>query len=297
VPTTGMHHISRNRLPSHLLNLPRELRNTVYHELWKTTPKICTHQWPYRIQISYDSKPKPDYERIDDQSGPGCQPYLPTWLLTNKQILKEGLEQLYLMSIFYCEPWFTGSRVASSGCLSVLLSPSNAKDVMLQVDSFLTSSFKQLADIINQSFKVKTLRINLATFRRSRTDYPTYLSFVQAFSLRLSKLEIIVTSKRQALNLNGKPDKKNKSHYTGRPLATDLHPSRSAEVFRIAQAIFAGPIRVQEWFCVKHVEEEKDEKKWINEFGEWRFEVSKYRYAHGTEALRGDRSNTAKDAE
>jgi len=61
------------------------------------------------------------------------------------------------MSAFHCESWFTESKVASSGCLSVILSPSNTKDAMLQVDKFPTLSFELLADIINQSFNVKTL--------------------------------------------------------------------------------------------------------------------------------------------
>lgn len=107
-PATGVHHVARNTLPSHLLDFPRELRNTIYHKLWKMTPKICTHQWPYRIQISYDSKPKPDYERIDDQSRPGCQPYLPTWLLTNKQIPQEGLSSCISCQYFTVNPGLPG---------------------------------------------------------------------------------------------------------------------------------------------------------------------------------------------
>jgi len=61
----------------------------------------------------------------------------------------------------------------------------------------------------------------------------------------------------------------------GRPLATDLSSLISAEVFLFGQVLVAGLIRVQKWFCVKHVEEEENETKWINEFGEGCFEASK----------------------
>jgi hypothetical protein len=89
------------------------------------------------------------------------------------------------MSAFHCESWFTGSKIASSGCLSVILSPSNTKVVMLQVDKFPTLPFERLADIINQSFNVKTLRLYLATLHHHPTDNPMYLSFMQAFKLQL----------------------------------------------------------------------------------------------------------------
>ncbi|KAF3038841.1 hypothetical protein E8E12_007542 [Didymella heteroderae] len=73
-------------MPPSLLSLPRELRDQIYESLWTLTPKISLLDHPSqgRIICSYASH--------TSLSTP--ETFLPTWLLTNKQILAEGTEQM-----------------------------------------------------------------------------------------------------------------------------------------------------------------------------------------------------------
>jgi hypothetical protein len=65
------------------LDLPRELRDQIYDSLWTSTPKVSLLDNPSmgRIVACYKSLLTPETA-------------LPTWLLTNKQVLDEGTEQM-----------------------------------------------------------------------------------------------------------------------------------------------------------------------------------------------------------
>lgn len=70
-------------MPTSFLELPRELRDQIYDCLWTSTPKISLLDHPSmgRIVACYKSHPTPET-------------LLPTWLLTNKQILTEATDQM-----------------------------------------------------------------------------------------------------------------------------------------------------------------------------------------------------------
>lgn len=73
-----------------LFKLPRELRDKVYHELWKDGALIKQRYGRVKYNITY-----------------GELRYLPSksckhpWLLTNKQMLHEGIQQLHTESIWH----------------------------------------------------------------------------------------------------------------------------------------------------------------------------------------------------
>lgn len=70
-------------MPASFLDLPRELRDQIYDSLWCSTPKISLLDHPSmgRIVACYKSLLTPETA-------------LPTWLLTNKQVLLEATEQM-----------------------------------------------------------------------------------------------------------------------------------------------------------------------------------------------------------
>jgi len=91
-----------SRLPpvtSRLLNMPQELKDLIFHELWELGPDIRLRQKTpdhtlagidVLITLSYGS-PQTD------------QPYsigLPIWLMTSRAILADGLRQLYRHAIW-----------------------------------------------------------------------------------------------------------------------------------------------------------------------------------------------------
>lgn len=70
-------------MPTTFLDLPRELRDQIYNALWTLTPKISLLDNPSmgRVVACYKSILTPETA-------------LPTWLLTNKQILHEATQQM-----------------------------------------------------------------------------------------------------------------------------------------------------------------------------------------------------------
>ncbi|KAF1845618.1 uncharacterized protein K460DRAFT_355415 [Cucurbitaria berberidis CBS 394.84] len=96
---------THERRSSTFLKLPRELRDMVYHHLWKATPVLkakCRQisyyalEFPnatqetakiFRFTVSYDGGDEYDQHRLTREN-------LPQWLCANKAILEEGLEQL-----------------------------------------------------------------------------------------------------------------------------------------------------------------------------------------------------------
>jgi hypothetical protein len=76
------------------MDLPRELRDVVYHEAWKLTPVIVASA--NGLKLSHWSKDSHTYLRVTyphDQAR--CVPLgLPQWLRTSKSMLNEGMVQL-----------------------------------------------------------------------------------------------------------------------------------------------------------------------------------------------------------
>jgi hypothetical protein len=78
-------------------NLPRELRDILYHELWSRTRRlylIHTQGPRSKIEIHYGGRPTFD-QRIHSR--------LPRWLMCNRQFLQEGFCQLLKHALWYCD--------------------------------------------------------------------------------------------------------------------------------------------------------------------------------------------------
>ncbi|KAH7072857.1 hypothetical protein BKA63DRAFT_554505 [Paraphoma chrysanthemicola] len=76
---------------SHFFDLPPELRDMVYHWLWKSTPDIVLSVG----RKSHTLRPSGNLTRLTYGVHKGAQSRgLPVWLLTNKSILAEGLRLL-----------------------------------------------------------------------------------------------------------------------------------------------------------------------------------------------------------
>ncbi|KAF2645657.1 hypothetical protein P280DRAFT_503754 [Massarina eburnea CBS 473.64] len=77
--------------PFRFFELPMELRDMVYEEIWMSTPPIQLCPKPF--SHSEDSQYLKHHRTSRNFRG-SMQQGLPKWLLTNKQILHEGLEKL-----------------------------------------------------------------------------------------------------------------------------------------------------------------------------------------------------------
>jgi hypothetical protein len=80
---------------SRILSLPREIRNAIYHELWKLGSVRA---------LSFNGHPARLYYGAIDADHPRCVKGMPTWLLTNKAFLAEGMEQFHLKATWLFEP-------------------------------------------------------------------------------------------------------------------------------------------------------------------------------------------------
>jgi hypothetical protein len=82
-------------MPRHFLDLPREIRDRVYHELWSSNSEINISPSNYCLEIFSKFHPEPPHllntypdppQQFHSTSG------LPKWLLTSNSILHEGVE-------------------------------------------------------------------------------------------------------------------------------------------------------------------------------------------------------------
>lgn len=69
--------------------LPRELRDAIYHQLWLQTPRF------YFRGVCQDSL-------CYNPNTPGLQRGLPCWLFTSRSVFQEGLQQLYRRASWTC---------------------------------------------------------------------------------------------------------------------------------------------------------------------------------------------------
>jgi hypothetical protein len=78
----------RSARSTSFFNFPREIRNQIYDELWQMTPIINIHFHGYNLYIARGKMPLP-YQ--DEDKAAYRKQQLPTWLLSSKQMLDEGL--------------------------------------------------------------------------------------------------------------------------------------------------------------------------------------------------------------
>ena len=93
---------------SHFQSLPRELRNFIYHELWKSTPKVRGMCNTIDSRMVFRSTAKEPYLNLGRGDITACR--FPSWLRTCKSIRHEGLEELVRFSLGTVGPWQLSSR-------------------------------------------------------------------------------------------------------------------------------------------------------------------------------------------
>jgi len=78
-------------MPKHFTNLPRELRNQIYEEVWKLSPELYLDlRGGIRFDVTYENTTSDAY--WDEEK-------LPSWLLVSKKVFSEGWAELNRRSV------------------------------------------------------------------------------------------------------------------------------------------------------------------------------------------------------
>lgn len=203
--------ISQSRLPpaaSGLYRLPQELRDQVFHELWKLAPVVLLNQknadTSVPIILSYGSRTTTS---IYSQNVYG----LPKWLLASKAILNDGLRQLLRNAAW---EWYE-PRVPAIGYSNPLVGMSAATNFAVLDHAFLhnrrartDAALQPLekpyhsAELITPllSSKLQVLDLNLRIQMHHRDTCILHLSRFGSKNLRLNKLKICLRLKLAALS-------------------------------------------------------------------------------------------------
>ena len=188
-------------MPPPLLTLPRELRDQIYDSLWTLTPKISLLDHPSqgRIVCSYKSLSVP-------------WTALPSWLLTNKQILSEATEQMIRHGtwIVRLRNEYDASRVG--GVLSPVLArrltvtltqplegprprwPHVVQEPVLRPSGDNVLCLEKVVAQLSVSMRMRELRIVLELVREeqnARVDLSA-LEAAGALRPRLERLEVVI---------------------------------------------------------------------------------------------------------
>jgi hypothetical protein len=107
-----------NTMAPNFFSLPRELRNQIYSHLWHATP-VLTLSKDKSLTAWYAHRPL----NLQLVRGP-VHIGLPAWLLTNKRVLREGVEEFHIEGIIALDG--SGAGLAGGG---TVLSASTAREV------------------------------------------------------------------------------------------------------------------------------------------------------------------------
>jgi hypothetical protein len=156
-------------LPAGFSKLPRELRDMIYHELWKLTPRIEVFgPPPLASGIKVRKRHAMYYD--DDKHGSTdvwdhSHQTLPSWLRVNTQTLGEGMEQFRSKGVWCInDPWDPEFiRVANLERKSPLMHPKFARTVRLynmpeEVDDRITT-IQHLARMFPRTTALKELQV------------------------------------------------------------------------------------------------------------------------------------------
>lgn len=108
-----------------LFKLPRELRDKIYHELWRDGPLIKQRYGRVKYDITYTL--------LDHSQWPVTSNKHP-WLLTNKQTLHEGIEQLHTRSIWHMF-YHHERKTKRVNYIFPLLTPGRAQHVSMHLNT------------------------------------------------------------------------------------------------------------------------------------------------------------------
>ena len=203
------------------MDLPRELRDLVYDEVWKNTPHIKA---PY-LDFGAGTTVRYDHLLEENHHLEG----LPTWLLTSKQMCEEGLAQFrlkaqwstccfdslqardllskfgfdvfdYIEDTSMLDLWMALAKDTSK--ISPYLHLSMAHDIVFdhgeldqgvtyRLDKYFLAGFAQVAQLFNESPKLKVLRLPvLFSSPEGLCPKTLDLSFLDTFSFpQLQKFE------------------------------------------------------------------------------------------------------------
>lgn len=110
---------------SRFLKLPRELRDEIYHQLWSAGPRITQRYDGRYYAVSYQRDSLLSTQLPPNATHP--------WLLTNKQILHEGVQQLHQHSTWYFDDT---SQTLKSEYRFPLITPSQVRGLHLDIRLF-----------------------------------------------------------------------------------------------------------------------------------------------------------------
>ncbi|KAF2255348.1 hypothetical protein BU26DRAFT_559958 [Trematosphaeria pertusa] len=186
-------HTSYPDLPSstsRFFDLPREIRDQIYHELWTTSAPLPLSHKSFHYHIQYTPSPTPlldpehPHPRIATFTAP-APPFRAPWLLTNKQLLAESLEQLQRKGDW--APWAKLPTKLTNPTLhkTIPLSPKNAKLLTLE-HSYRspTAHLRELAADIGAGDRPKHLRVSnfsvvMTLFEELREERPIDFSALE----------------------------------------------------------------------------------------------------------------------
>ncbi|KAL1592857.1 hypothetical protein SLS60_011274 [Paraconiothyrium brasiliense] len=111
-----------------LFSLPQEIRDKVYHELWKDGPVIKQQYGRIKYDITYIW---PECGKWPHRS------YRHPWLLTNKQILHEGIQELHRRSVWHMFDYHErkNKRDKRTNYIFPLLTPGCARSVRIHLNT------------------------------------------------------------------------------------------------------------------------------------------------------------------
>ncbi|KAH7072843.1 hypothetical protein BKA63DRAFT_567430 [Paraphoma chrysanthemicola] len=177
----------------HFYKLAREIRNLVYHHLWNDSPPIIIDYEEYVRSVEYfQTNPKnvpvgtcgPASETLSilyNGKNEGARDHLtcdrlPRWLLVDKTILREAMEQLRRRAVwnfkFFAEA--NGNSVYNLFGDGGLLNPSQAQAVRVQVEELGPEEFESLYQELRRFTGLRHLEIVIDLW----VSVPWY-SFVQ----------------------------------------------------------------------------------------------------------------------
>jgi hypothetical protein len=130
-------------MPTSFFNLPRELRDHIYHFAWQEHTMIMFHPTSFILNAIYPCA---------SSHARRSTTVLPAWLLTNKATPQEGLEQFQRKGFLHHSSWFPGptimvgefefdpqiltpdgSATYDSTAFMPLLSPLNVRELRLEL--------------------------------------------------------------------------------------------------------------------------------------------------------------------
>ncbi|KAJ4376352.1 hypothetical protein N0V83_001635 [Neocucurbitaria cava] len=129
--------IAGQRRKTSFLDLPREVRDMVYDYYWQTKPALNVSSTPFgrfSLQLRYEGYYKMNVGYFGYGSIERLDGRMPWWLLCNKQVLYEALEQFVYKAEWFWDGHMLGERKQYRQ--SPLLDLSKISRMALHVDSF-----------------------------------------------------------------------------------------------------------------------------------------------------------------